>query len=203
MNFKHWLEAKVFQGITKDNIIWWAKYASTKTFPTEQDAREWVFQRREYADRQSYAHVVGIDGPEYNRAFADAIPIYQSGKSFKIGKRIQKDNRLRLKDLKVRQPEWEYIIQTAQANGTEDFKVHPIQWIPVRYTVEDENDHYMTTEKTYITNLANQIKTNGWIEAVIFEWHSKNIIEGQHRARAMRILGFNTVPGVGIEYVTD
>lgn len=200
LNFKIWLENKIFQGIEPSDITWWSNYAANMKFPSELAAREWVFQRREYTDRQPSSTVFGVDGTEYNREFANAIPVYQSGAVFKIGKRIRKDNRLRLKNLEVRSPGWEYIIQTAQANGTEDFKVHKIKWIPIRFTVSDENDYYLVNQKTRIKDLADQIKTNGWIEAVIYDYKNLNILEGQHRARAMKVLGFSTVPGVGIEY---
>lgn len=200
MNFKSWLENKQFQGIDAKSIDWWASYAKNKIFPTEQAARDWVYERRQFADQQSHASLFGIDGPEFNRAFAQAIPIYQSGKSFKIGKRIRNDNRFRLKNLTVKIPDWRYINQTAQANGESDYTIHKVQWIPIRHTVADTNDYYLMNQKSRIQDLANAIKESGWIEAVIYDWHSKNIIEGQHRARAMKLLGFNTVPGVGIEY---
>lgn len=200
LNFKIWLENKIFQGIKPSDVTWWANYAANMIFPSEITARDWVFHKREFSDRQVSATVFGIDGPEYNRAFADAIPIYQSGKSFKIGKRIRKDNRLRLKNLEVKVPDWEYVIQTAQAFSSEDFKVHKIKWIPIRFTVSDKDDYYLVNQQDRIRRLADKIKDNGWIEAVIYDYKNLNILEGQHRARAMRVLGFSTVPGVGIEY---
>ena len=203
MNFSEWFKNKQFQGVNKQDIDWWAKYAHYKVFPTEQDARNWVFERRQATDREPSSTVFGIDGEEYNRAFAQAIPIYQSGKSFKIGKRVRTDTRLRLKNLQVKLPDIVYINQVAQANGESDYQIHKMQWIPVRFTVSDERDYYLMNQKDRIRDLAYQIKSNGWIEAVIYDWASKHILEGQHRARAMRILGFNTVPGVGIEYESD
>lgn len=204
MNFRAWLENKQFTGIKPDDITWWANYAKSKNFRSEQEAREWVFDRRQFSDSQSYVQAMGWqDGPEFNRAFANAIPIYQSGKSFKIGKRVRQDHRLRLSHLEVRHPGLEYVNQVAQANGIGDYEIHKIKWIPVRHTVADENDYYMKGQLPYLQELAWKIKTNGWIEAVIYDWNDKHIIEGQHRARAMRLLGFNTVPGVGIEYLED
>lgn len=200
MRFKIWLENKIFKGIEPKDIDWWSKYARTRLFSTEKEAREWVFNARQRADSQSYAELFGIDGPEYNRAFANSIPIYRSGNSFKIGKRIRSEKRFSLKNLKIKSPSWEYIVQTAQANGEGGFDVHPIKWIPIRFTVSSQNDYYLMNQKDRINNLADEIKKNGWIEAVIYDYESLNIIEGQHRARAMKVLGFNTVPGVGIEY---
>jgi len=80
-SFQAWLEAKQFTGIDKESLNWWANYARGMNFKSEKEARDWVFDRRQHADSQSSAQVFGIDGPEYNRAFANAIPIYQSGKS--------------------------------------------------------------------------------------------------------------------------
>lgn len=200
MNFKNWFENKIFQGITPGDIKWLSNYASLRKFSTEQEARNWIFNHLQRSDSANYAPMFGINGPEYNRAFADNFPIYQSGKSYKIGKRIRTDNRLKLRDLQVKIPDWEYIVQTAQANGTEDFKVYKVKWIPIRFTVADQNDYYLTNQLNRLQNLADQIKNNKWIEAVIYDYDDLHIIEGQHRARAMKLLGFNTVPGVGIKY---
>jgi len=201
MNFRLWLEEKQFSGIKPSDINWWANYSKNMTFPSEQLARDWVFQRREHADKQPSAAVFGVDGQEYNKSFANAIPIYQSGKSFKIGKRIRQDNRMKLSNLEVRHPGTEYVNEVAQANGEGDYEVHKITWIPIRFTIADKNDYYLINQKDRIKSLAEEIKANGWVEAVIYDWDNKYIIEGQHRARAMKILGFNTVPGVGIEYL--
>lgn len=200
MDFKNWCqitETKVFQGLKPSDIEWWAKYARTKIFKTPEEAREWVFQRREYADKQSHAVLFGVDGPEYNRAFADAIPLYQSGKSWKIGKRIRTDNRFRLGQLEVRRPDLEELNLIAQSNGLGNYRFHPVKWIRVSF---DPDDYYLRQEKRRIWNLAQEIKQNKWIEAIVYDYKHGDIIEGQHRARAMTMLGFKSVPGVGIEY---
>jgi hypothetical protein len=197
MQFKKWLENKVFTGLKHDDVEWWAKYASAKIFPTPEEARNWLFQRREFADQQTSAKVFGVDGPEFNHAFANAMPLYQSGKSWKIGKRIRTDNRFRLNQLEVKRPSLEELNEIAQANGTGDYKFHKTKWIKVSF---DKSDYYLVNQKERIANLANQIKNNKWIEAIVYDYSDQSIIEGQHRARAMTVLGFNTVPGVGIEY---
>lgn len=203
MRFKIWLEGKQFTGITPDNIQWWANYSKHMTFPTPEAARQWVFDRREHADRQPHAAVFGgVDGPEYNRAFADAIPLYQSGKSWKIGKRIRVDRRLRLSDLQIRMPDTAMVHEVAQANGTGEYKILKVKNIPIRYAVSGQ-DAYSTQqgEINRIRNLAEQIKENKWIEPVIYDASDYSIIEGQHRTRAMKLLGFAMVPGIGIQYL--
>lgn len=201
MNFKEWLKNQPFKGISPSDLEWWAKYAANLTFPSEKEARDWLFARRERAEKQPSAEVFGIDGPEYNRAFADAMPVYLSGKSFKIGKRIRNDNRFRLKSLEVRRPSLEELNMVAQAGSTADYKFHPVKWIPIRHSVSDQDVYARQPQEIEkIKNLAYQIKTNGWIEAIIYDVSDYSIIEGQHRARAMAVLGFKTVPGVGIEY---
>jgi hypothetical protein len=202
MNFKEWLKNKPFAGISPGDLKWWSNYASQRIFASEKEARDWVFYQKERAEKQPHSEMFGIDGPEYNRAFADAIPIWQSGKSWKIGKRIRTDNRFKLSQLEVRRPSLEELNMVAQANGESDYKFHPTKWIPIRHSVSDKDVYATQTgEIEKIKKLAQAIKTNGWIEAIIYDVTDYSIIEGQHRARAMAVLGFKTVPGVGIEYL--
>jgi ParB-like chromosome segregation protein Spo0J len=57
-------------------------------------------------------------------------------------------------------------------------------------------------EPERMARLAEKIKENLWIETPIVGIQGKGfwLIEGQHRVRAMAILGFKTVPVIGIEY---
>lgn len=188
---------KEFTGITPDDVKWWSNYARSRIFKTSEEAREWVFYIRERADKAPYV-IGGIDGPEYNRKFADAIPLYQSGKSWKIGKRVREDKRFRLSDLKVKTPGIEYLNTTANANTEKDWELGGIKWLRISDLIGQES-HYsydIGNELEYIETLASKIKTNGWIEAVVvgqtgFEYE---LWEGQHRTRALRALGFSTVP---------
>lgn len=204
MRFRQWLENKTFTGITPDQIKWWSNYAANLTFPTEQAAKDWVFARKERADKEPASALFGVDGPQYNRAFADSVPIYQSGKSFKIGKRIRNDNRLRLNQLEVRKPGAYELNMAAQASALGEYDFIPLKWIPIKGMIDDK-DVYATQQKEVdkIKNLAGLIKSNGWIEAIIYGIEEDGvpyIIEGQHRTRAMKLLGFNTVPGIGIKF---
>lgn len=194
-------EHKHFAGIKPEDIKYWSNYAANRIFKTPEEAQQWIFDRREHTDRQPHISFFGgPDGSEYNMAFAKDMPLYQSGKSWKIGKRIRSDHRMRLKNIEIKMPDWSYVVEVAQSNGESDFKVHKLRWIPIRFTVADSNDYYLKNQKQRLENLAAQIKQNNWIEPVIYEYSSMSILEGQHRARAMKLLGFNTVPGIGIEY---
>ena len=197
--FKEWLkvENRQFTGVTPDGVEFWAKYSRSLNFKSAEEAKAWLFRKMELGDKNAPF----VNGTEYNKAYSEAIPIYQSGKSFKIGKRIREDKRFRLSSLRVIRPGLEELNQVAQANGESDYRFHPVKWIPVSF-LHDDNDYYLRSpnERSYIQELAEKIKTNGWIEAVIYDYKDGSIIEGQHRARAMKFLGFKTVPGVGIEY---
>lgn len=199
LGFKDWIlsENKQFTGMTPDGVNYWAKYAQRMNFKSVEEARAWIFRKMELGDQNSPF----VYGTEYNKAFSDAMPIYQSGKSFKIGKRVREDKRFRLSSLRVTRPSLEELNQVAQANGESDYQFHPMKWISVSY-LHDDKDYYLQSSKEmdYIQELAETIKRNGWIEAVIYDYSDGSIIEGQHRARAMKFLGFNTVPGIGIEY---
>ena len=190
---------KEFTGITPDSIKWWSSYARSRIFKTSEEAREWVFHIMERSDQQPHASMFGINGPEYNRKFSDAIPLYQSGKSWKIGKRVREDKRFRLSDLKVKRPDTEYLNEVANSNTAENWDFGGIKWIRINELIPDvsEDQHYSYGKGSeYVKNLGYQIKTNGWIEAVVVGQTDSGyeLWEGQHRTRALRILGFSTVP---------
>lgn len=191
--------AKEFTGVTSDSIKWWSNYAKHRVFKTSEEAREWVFHVMERADREPHASLFGINGPDYNRKFSDAIPLYQSGKSWKIGKRVREDKRFRLSDLKVKTPDIQYLNDTANSNTASNWEFGGIKWLRIGDLIGDakEDRYYLWgRELDSITDLANRIKTNGWIEAVVVGQTGSEyeLWEGQHRTRALRTLGFSTVP---------
>lgn len=197
-SFIYFIENKIFNGIDSESIKWWSNYASQKTFSSENEARQWLFDRLEFGDKTS-PFENWINGTEYNKLFSEQMPLYKSGKSWKIGKRIRKDNRLKLKNLKIKRPDLYELNQIAQANGESDYVLHPVKWIRIDF---NKNDYYLTnpSELQRIEKLAEQIKQNNWIEAIVYDYNKGYIIEGQHRSRAMYIMGFKSVPGIGIEY---
>lgn len=191
--------SKEFTEITPDTLKWWSNYAKYRIFKTPEEARDWVFHVMERADQQPHSSHFGINGPDYNRKFSEAIPLYQSGKSWKIGKRVREDKRFRLSDLRVKTPDLEYLNNTANSNTASDWELEGIRWILIRDLIADEkNDQYYLYGNTleYIKELAQKIKTNGWIEAVVVGRTDSGyeLWEGQHRTRALRVLGFSKVP---------
>jgi hypothetical protein len=190
---------KEFTGITLDSIKWWSNYAKYQVFKTPEEAREWVFHVMERADQQPHSKMFGINGPDYNRKFSDAIPLYQSGKSWKIGKRVRKDTRFRLSDLRVKTPDIGYLNEVANSNTERNWELGGIKWLRISDLIVDakEDRYYLWgRELDSIKDLAHRIKTNGWIEAVVVGQMGSDyeLWEGQHRIRALRILGFSTIP---------
>jgi hypothetical protein len=190
---------KTFTGISSDSLKWWASYAQRMIFKTPEEARAWVFRRMERSDQEPYAGAFGINGPEYNKKFSEAIPLYQSGKSWKIGKRVRKDTRFKLSDLQVKTPDIEYLNEVANSNTEQDWEFGGIKWLRISDLIGDaKGDSYYSlgTSGEYIKSLAYRIKENGWIEAVVVGQTGLEyeLWEGQHRTRALRVLGFSTVP---------
>lgn len=189
--------------ISDSDLKHWSVYASKMQFATPQEAHDWIFRKLQLQDQSSSAAVFGVKGPEKNRAFADAMPLYQSGKVWKIGKKVRgPDNRFRLSHLQVKKPSPEYLHNTTYANTESQFEYKGIQWLKISDLMGSEPDVYSNgREAEYIKELAYKIKTNGWIEAVIVGKapDGYELWEGQHRTRAMKVLGFNTVPAFVVE----
>jgi hypothetical protein len=111
--------------IDAESIKWWSGYASARNFNSEQEAYDWIARMMKRGDErnlfQSDSVKVLSDG-EYQKK-AREIPLYQSGKSWKVGKRIRKDTRLKLSDIEIKRPSRELLSIVASANGNEAWKV--------------------------------------------------------------------------------
>lgn len=189
-----------------DKIKSWSSYASTRLFKTEQEAKDWIFHQLERSDNSGgLSQIFGVNGPEINKEIAEKTPLYISGKSYKIGKRIKQNNRLRKEQIEVKRPS-DNIHKVAQAQSSDDYQILPIKWYSIDLLIGSEHNDkfYMGSQLDSIKNLAIKIKNNLWISAVIVAIDSDNpepwLVEGQHRTRAMRMLGFKTVPAITIKY---
>jgi len=196
MDFRVWLE------LNQSDIDHWSKYTINRVFNTEQEAREFIFHTLQRYDASSSGQVFGVQGPDKNREFANSMPIYTFRNKFKIG---QKPKYVRKKltwdEFTIKRPNWEYIIQTAQANSEQDFEVTKIQFFPLYKILPKADSMYQNNnEPARIQQLAADMKENKWIEAIIVDVNDNYILEGQHRARAAKLLKMTTVPGIGIVY---
>ena len=189
---------------TQERIKRWSSYANSRLFKTEQEAKEWILYQLERDDRDPSAQIFGVNGSELNKKIAEKTPVYMSGKSYKVGKRIKQDNRLRKEQIEVKRPS-DDIHEVAQAQSSNDYDILPIKWYSIDMLIGPNVDRYSHgSEGDYIKNLALKIKNNLWISAVIVAFEVGEtepwLVEGQHRTRAMRMLGFKTVPAVAIKY---
>ena len=190
---------------TPERIKRWSSYANSRLFKTEQETKDWIFYQLERDDKSPTANIFGgINGPEINKKIAEKTPVYMSGKSYKVGKRIKQDNRIRKEQIEVKRPS-DDIHEVAQAQSSNDYDILPIKWYSIDMLIGPNTDRYSHgTENERIKSLALTIKNNLWISAVIvaFEVGENEpwLVEGQHRTRAMRMLGFKTVPAVAIKY---
>lgn len=198
VTFKQFIEAKVFNGIDQESITWWANYAQRMTFRSEQEARQWVFDRRQHADRQPASQVFGVDGPEYNRAFADAIPLYQSGKSWKIGKRIRKKP-FGWDEVDIRANTLEQLETAGYVNAFDGPILGPVQLVPIRklYKVEDHSEKPAGVAKVQF--LAQQVKNGGYFKAIVYN-EDGSILDGHHRYEAAKLLRMTKVPAQMVRY---
>lgn len=192
MDFKLFVEA-----LDKEDIDWWSRYAGKLNFKTPEEAREWIFQRKQHSDSQPNAKFFGISGPEYNRSFANSMPIYKSGKSFKIGKRIR-NKPFGWDDVEIRPNSLESLETAGYVNMFDGPELGPVQMVSVNklYKTEDHADK----NPIKVRVLANQIKSGeGYFKAIVYDDNGA-IIDGHHRYEAAKLLRMTKVPAQQIRY---
>ncbi len=120
-----------------------------------------------------------------------------------------------LASLEIRRNSLETMNNAANASTEYDWKILKGYYdVPLDELLpdEDEDFHHHTDKagKRRIQELADEIVANGWIEAVIVEYENPpdgeptyTLIEGQHRARAMRLLGCSKVIAQVYEVLWD
>jgi len=107
--------------------------------------------------------------------------------------------------IEIRREDGRYIHDTAQAQREDDYDIIKIKNYDLDALLGPaEQDSYLKgSEGQRCQRLADEIKNNGYFTAIIVDVTDPNemfIIEGQHRARACRLLGFYTVAAHGIRY---
>lgn len=184
--------------ITPEEIKSWSSYAVNRTFASEQEARDWIFRQMEQAQ-------INNKGSEYNRQYANQFPLYPFRNAWKVGKPVRKPQDVfRLKDIQVRQPSKTMLYQIGESLTAGPFELGPLAWVPIQELIGDDGASIysgQTQEIDRIKNLAVEIKNNKWLEAVVIGIEASGeryVIEGQHRVRAMRLLGFKMVPAIAI-----
>ncbi len=192
------MEVKQFTGIKPDTVAWWASYTQNLTFKSEQEARDWLFRRAEWADQQSHvAAFGGPDGTEYNRAMADAMPLYKSGKSFKIGKRIRKKPR-GWEEFTIIPNTFETLTTAGYINGFDGPTVGKVQLVPISkiYKTEKHSEEPRGIEK--VERLYDAIEESQKFKAIVLN-DDGGIIDGHHRFEVAKRMKMKTVPA---QYVT-
>lgn len=193
-----------YELVQEGDIKPWSQYAQRRSFASESETRDWLFRQLELNDGKGVSSVV--NGPDYNRRYADEFPVYQSGRTWKIGRPVRhRTPPLRLKDIETRYPSKESVYDIARGLTSGPFEVMHASMVSIDELLgdHDENTIYgaRTEEIDRIAALAVEIKSNRWVEAVIVGYDTdgqRYIIEGQHRVRAMRELGFGSIPAISI-----
>ena len=135
--------------------------------------------------------IFGKDDPDYISSLYDFT---QTKKGVKI------DPRVALKPIK-KELGWDdfEIIKTSfyELNkiASSNFNDYEIITSPIKVAIKDYIDDGMTyiEDEKRIQNLADNILKNKKFEPIVINPSNESVIEGQHRIRAMRLLGFKTI----------
>lgn len=156
----------------------WANIAHRHTFPSERVARDWVYQRL-----GSLGRLGDPQEADRSRRQADAMPLYQAGHRWKVGKRPKP---------RPFKPDVTFVGKAALISDRffEPNKIVKVEkgWKPPTWfkTQERVNDHDAR-------NLALKIKATGAVRSLVAHRNGQ-LVDGRLRLRALEILGLKRLP---------
>ena len=74
--------------ISDSDVDYWTRYTGGLDFKSEQEARDWLFRKREHID-ETQGDLFGRNGTEKNRKIADTMPLYRENRKWKIGQKVK------------------------------------------------------------------------------------------------------------------
>lgn len=186
--------------ISKQDLDHYSRYYSKLNFKTPEEARDYIFRNLEHSDRQSFSQVTGINGPEKNRWIADNIPLYQSGKSWKIGKRVRSKG-LSWDDFDIDTYTTEELTTGGWVNPFDLIKVEGPVLVPIRKLNPTETHSQTEQGQRNVSRIVMGMKENKWFRAIVID-DLYNVIDGHHRIQACLKLKFTKIP-CQIVYIDD
>ncbi len=204
------LTRPLYEEVAPEVLRHWTQYAGHRDWKSEEEARSFIAGKW-----NNSAWNIGMS-PEESKAhytqLAAEMPIYQTKKGWRIGdprvlknvraKASRKANpRLTWKTMEIKGSSLYDLNNSAAAQEEATYEILPIKMYRIAELLPDEEDMYSKGgEAAYIQELAHKIKQNRWFEAIYVHENHRYVVEGQHRTRALKLLGFKTVPGYGFLY---
>ena len=204
------LTRPLYEEVAPEVLRHWTQYAGHRDWKSEEEARSFIAGKW-----NNSAWNIGMS-PEESKAhytqLAAEMPIYQTKKGWRIGdprvlknvraKASRKANpRLTWKTMEIKGSSLYDLNNSAAAQEEAEYKILPVKMYRIAEILPEGEDAYSKGgEAVYIRELAQKIKENRWFEAIYVHENHRYVVEGQHRTRALKLLGFKTVPGYGFLY---
>lgn len=178
------------ESIDQDRINWWSTYAKRMIFASEEEARKWIVHNM----KRWVTYPNPVSSLEQIEKDAFEIPLYQSGKSWKVGKRIQIDRRFSWSNINIEPNSLEELETAGYINMFDVESMSSIKMISISKIIPTE-DHAVKEDKEEVLNYAKEIK-NGKVEsfkAIVID-DTMGIIDGHHRYYAIKLLKMKNIP---------
>lgn len=186
---RSFLNEVIREAISKEDVIWWTDNYKQQTFSTSEEAREFIFQQKEYARRQGWG-----GSTKENRRFATEFPIQKIGSKYRIGIQTQ-SKKLEWNSVQIQPNNQEELATEGFLNPFDGERLSKVKMVPITQLTTTEQHSQTPEGQLKVRSIASSLKKNSnpFFIPVVIE-PSGFIVDGHHRYEAIKLLKLKEIP---------
>jgi hypothetical protein len=177
------------EAISEEDVKWWTDSYRQHTFDSPEEAREFIFQQKEYARKQGWG-----GSTKESRKFANEFPVEKIGSKYRIGAKSTPKT-FDWKNVQIRTNSQEEASTLGLLNPFDGERLSKVKLLPIQQLVSTEQHSQTKQGQLKVKRIANSLQKsdNPFFVPVIVE-PSGAIADGHHRYEAVKSLKLKEIP---------
>jgi hypothetical protein len=120
------------EAISEEDIKWWTDNYQQHSFDSPEEAREFIFQQKEYARKQGWG-----GSAKENKKFANEFPVEKIGSKYRIGVKLTPKT-FDWKNVQIRKNDQEEVFALGLLNPFDGERLSKVKLLPIQQLVSTE-----------------------------------------------------------------